>query len=499
MDVRTDSARPWLVVTGLHRRRGPSRRPATWYAGVAVVGVCLLCLVVLPVAGIAVTALSAGWRELWAPLQSPIGRAALGLSLAAAFTAAVVNTVAGTLLALALERTSVPGRGLLNALVDLPLAIPTTVAGLMLLELYSPVQPVGRWLAAHHVAVAYARAGVVLAMVFVTLPYAVRSVQPLLESLDRRAEEAAWTLGAGPWRTFWRVVLPALAPGVVSGFFLTFSRAVAEFGAVVVISGNLPLRTEVAPVYLYGLLENDDPAGAAAVSLYLLAASLLALAVTGWLQRRWGSRAAAPGGFAGVESRGRVAHAALAAGRWPARRWAFGALAWLWWGLVCLLPVAGLAKAGLAGGVAGFWAACTRPDAVAALRLSAWVTAWTTLLNLVLGLWTAVLLSRHRFRGRRLLAALADLPFALSPVIAGASLLVAYGPRSVLGGWLSQAGVRLMFAVPGMVLATLMVTYPMVVRELVPVLAAASRAQEEAAWTLGGGRGRPNRRKPGKL
>jgi sulfate transport system permease protein len=207
--------------------------------------------------------------------------AALKLTLISSAIVAAVNAVAGTAVAWVLVRDRFRGRRLVDALIDLPFALPTIVAGLTLLALYGPKGPVG-------VDVAFSRAAVVLALLFVTLPFVVRSVQPVIEELDPEAEEAARSLGAGELTVLRRVVLPALLPAIVSGAGLALGRALGEFGSVVLISGNLPYETEVASVFVFGRIETGDVTGAAAVSVVLLAASLLVLTALSRLSRpRW--------------------------------------------------------------------------------------------------------------------------------------------------------------------------------------------------------------------
>jgi sulfate/thiosulfate transport system permease protein len=195
---------------------------------------------------------------------------ALELSLGISLAVAAVNAVFGTLIAWVLVRDSFPGQGIVNALVDLPFALPTIVAGLVLLVLYGRNSPVG-------IDIAYTRWAILAALLFVTLPFVVRSVQPVLMELDTEMEEAAISLGARDSQVFTRIVLPNLRPAIVSGAALAFARAVGEFGSVVLISGNIPLKTQVASVYVYGQIESDDVAGAAAVSIVLLAISLAVL------------------------------------------------------------------------------------------------------------------------------------------------------------------------------------------------------------------------------
>ncbi|MCL6442713.1 MAG: sulfate ABC transporter permease subunit [Alicyclobacillus sp.] len=463
----------------------PVRRaswPLSLHAGLTAIGGFLILLVILPVGSLLVTTFQQGIAGFIDPLLSPIGAAALILSVVTGLVAAAINTVAGSAIAFALTRGRFPGRTVLNALVDLPLAIPTTVSGLMLVLLYSPVHPFGQWLTQHHIGLAYTRASIVLAMVFVTLPYAIRTIQPLIESLDGRLEEAAWTLGASRWRTLFRVVVPSVLPGIITGFFLTFSRAIAEFGTVVIVSGNLPLKTQVASVYLYGLVENDDPTGAAAVSVVMLVISLVALGIPAWLGGR--SRRQ------GAQTMATVPIKSVAAHENSPVKWLLALFAWLWIGVILILPVGNLASGALGAGWSGLVQSVMQPQALSALRLSAVVTLWTVGINLVFGVWAAVLFTRHTFPGRKIMLALADLPFSLSPVIAGLVLLFVYGPTTPIGHWLQQRDIHLVYSTPGMVMASVLVTFPLMVRELIPMLETAGVKQEEAAFTLGASRWR---------
>ena len=236
----------------------------------------LSVIVLLPLA--ALTWRAHGWDAV-AMKQSV---AALQLTLGLSLAVALVNAFAGTAIAWTLVRDRFPGQGLVNALVDLPFALPTIVAGLTLLALYGPKSPVG-------IDAAFSRWGLLLALLFVTLPFVVRTVQPVLFELDRELEEAAASLGAGSLTIFLRIVLPSILPAILSGVALAFARAVGEFGAVVLISGNLPFKTEVVSVYVFGRLESGDPGGAAAVSVVILLISFGVLLLIGAL-RRWVTR-----------------------------------------------------------------------------------------------------------------------------------------------------------------------------------------------------------------
>jgi sulfate transport system permease protein len=235
--------------------------------------------VLIPLAAVVWTSVGEGPGYFWAAVTTPDSWAALRLTVGASLVVSLVDLVLGSVIAWVLVRDSFPGKGIVDTLIDLPFALPTIVAGLVLLALYGTNSPVG-------VDIAYTRVAVVLALLFVTLPFVVRTVQPVLEELDRDMEEAAASLGARPGTIFRRIILPNLVPAMLSGTALGFTRAIAEFGSVVLISGNLPFRTEVAAVDIFGRIESDDTTAAAAVSTVLLVVALVALVVLDLVQRR---------------------------------------------------------------------------------------------------------------------------------------------------------------------------------------------------------------------
>ena len=246
----------------------------------------LSLVVLLPIAALVATGVRPGFVEA---VTAPQAKAALVFTVGVSLVVAAIDVVAGLLVAWVLVRDEFPGRGLVDALVDLPFALPTIVAGLTLLALYGQDSPLGLDLA-------YSRPGVALALLFVTLPFVVRSVQPVLAAVDREAEEAAACLGAGRWTTFRRIVLPALRPALVGGGAQAFARALGEFGSVVLISGNLPFRTEVASVVVAGQIENGAPEAAAAVAVVLLGAALMFVLLLRFLAARGAEGAASAGG-----------------------------------------------------------------------------------------------------------------------------------------------------------------------------------------------------------
>ena len=246
-------------------------------------------IVLLPLAALVWKASGIGVAGLLSLLSSPRTLAALKLSFGGAFLAALINVAAGLLVAWVLARYRFPGRRLFDALIDLPFALPTAVAGIALTALYAPNGWLGQWLAAVGVTVAYTRLGVLLAMVFVGFPFVVRTLQPVLEGLEAEVEEAAESLGAHRWQTFVRVILPMLAPTLLTGFALALARAVGEYGSVIFIAGNIPLHSEIAPLLIVQKLEQFDYAGASALGVVMLGFSFVLLVLIAWLQR-WSGR-----------------------------------------------------------------------------------------------------------------------------------------------------------------------------------------------------------------
>jgi sulfate transport system permease protein len=225
-------------------------------------------VVLIPLAAVAVKAFSGGLGSFWDAITSAVALKALGVTIAVSLLTAAIGSVMGTLIAWVLVRDRFPGKRFINALIDLPFALPTIVAGLTLLALYGPDSPFG-------VHLAYTRAAVLMALLFVTLPFVVRSVQPVLIELDREVEEAAASLGASNATTFRRIVLPALKPAIISGAALAFARSVGEIGSLVLIVG----KVQIASIVIFADIESDAPQAAAALSVVLLAISLVILLV----------------------------------------------------------------------------------------------------------------------------------------------------------------------------------------------------------------------------
>jgi sulfate transport system permease protein len=242
--------------------------------------------IVLPLTAVLAKGFEGGLGHLRAALATQGAIDAIKLTLITAAAAAIINAVFGTLIAYALVRYRFPGRKLLSSIVDVPFAIPTLVTGVMLVALYGPASPIGGFLKDHGFQVAFAPLGILLALLFVTLPFVIRTVQPVLSELDIAEEEAAYSLGAGGWTTFRKVVLPALRPAIAAGTLLAFARALGEFGAVVIIAGNITGKTLTAPVFIFQLASQFRPEDAAAVASVLFILSFAIVLITDRLVNR---------------------------------------------------------------------------------------------------------------------------------------------------------------------------------------------------------------------
>ncbi len=280
-----------MAMTASFRWREPSILPGFGLAlGVTVTALSLIVLI--PLTGLFAKAAGAGPADIWAVATSPRTLAALRLSFAGALVAALVNTVFGLVLAWVLVRYRFPGKRIIDAMVDLPFALPTAVAGIALTTLYAPNGWVGQFLTPLGIKVAFTPLGIVIALVFVGLPFVVRTVQPVMEEIDREVEEAAATLGATRFQTISRVLLPGLAPAVLTGFALAFARGVGEYGSVIFIAGNIPYVSEIAPLLIVIRLEefNYPAATAIAAVMLILSFSLLFVInlIQSWSRRRYG-------------------------------------------------------------------------------------------------------------------------------------------------------------------------------------------------------------------
>lgn len=244
----------------------------------------LSLIVLLPLSALVVTTLSMDWSAFWQATTSPRVLASYRLTFGAAFLAASLNLVMGLLLAWVLVRYSFPGKRILDALIDLPFALPTAVAGISLTALFAGNGWVGQLLEPLGIHVAFTPAGVVVALIFITIPFVVRTVQPVLEEAEKELEEAATCLGATPFQTFYKVILPTILPALLTGFAMAFARAIGEYGSVIFIAGNMPMVSEITSLIIIGKLEQYDVAGATAVAMVMLISSFIMLLLINLLQ-----------------------------------------------------------------------------------------------------------------------------------------------------------------------------------------------------------------------
>jgi sulfate transport system permease protein len=272
-------------VTTVIRERIPGGRLAL---GLSLTYLCLLVLV--PLAGLVLRSATLSWTEFWTAVSSPRALAAYRVTFGTAVAAAAINAVFGAIAAWVLVRYRFPGRKLLDAMVDLPFALPTAVAGIALTAIYSPQGWIGATASAYNVKIAYTQLGIVMALIFVGLPFVVRTVQPVLQDVEAELEEAAASLGATRGQTMLRVIGPAVLPALLTGFTLALARGIGEYGSIVFISGNLPMKTEVSTLLIMTKLEQYDYGGAAAIGVVMLLLSFVLLLAINLLQA-WARRA----------------------------------------------------------------------------------------------------------------------------------------------------------------------------------------------------------------
>jgi sulfate transport system permease protein len=254
----------------------------------------LSLIVLVPLSALVLRTAAMPWERFWDTVTDPRVVASYRLTFGASLIGAAVNAVFGFVVAWTLVRYRFPGRKLLDALVDLPFALPTAVSGIALTAIFAKTGWIGRYLDSWGIQAAFSPLGVVIALTFIGLPFVVRTLQPALEELDSEAEEAAASLGASRWQTFWRVIVPLVLPALLTGFALSFARALGEYGSVVFISGNMPMRTEITSLLIITKLEQYDYAGATAIALVMLLTSFVLLLAINLLQR-WATRGSQEG------------------------------------------------------------------------------------------------------------------------------------------------------------------------------------------------------------
>ena len=412
---------------------------------------------------------------------------AFGTSILCSFIAAVINSFFGLILAWTLVRYSFPGKRIIDGLIELPFALPTAVAGITLSKMYSTAGELGSPLSRLGIKVSYTHIGLTLALVFIGIPFVVRTVQPVLEKLNSAYEETAYIMGAGPFTAFRRVILPELKGAFLAGFGLALARGIGEYGSVIYISGNSAKeKTQVISYIIMQKLNYMDYEGATAIALVMLIISFTLLLLINGAQilaarRSSGMYEVAPETTSDVLPVSKVA------------RYANILISVVFVFLMLVMPLISVIRNSLAKGFPFYFKTLSTPTVLSALKVTVIATATALIVNTFFGIIASFALTRFEFKGKHILGALIDIPFSISPVIAGLSFIMMFGRL----GWAYPileainktlgTDIKIVFALPGVVLATIFVTFPFISREIIPVLNAVGTDEEEAAAAMGAG------------
>jgi sulfate/thiosulfate transport system permease protein len=447
--------------------------------------VYLSLIVLIPLSAVFLKTAALSWDQFWTVATSPRVVASYKVTFGTSLIAATLNAVFGFIFAWVLVRYTFPGKRFIDALVDLPFALPTAVAGIALTALYAPNGWIGSLLEPYGIKVAFTPLGILIALTFIGLPFVVRTVQPVLEDLDTEVEEVAASLGANRWHTFYNVIAPTVLPALLTGFGLAFARAIGEYGSVIFIAGNIPMVSEITPLLIISKLEQYDYTGATAI-----AGDLVHVA----------ARPERPAGLDRAPHRERPLMAGTVSAQWmnPARfeeKSATRETPWVKWTLIgigltffavfLLLPLVSVFVEAFRKGWHVYLVSMVEADALSAIWLTLAIAAIAVPVNLVFGVAAAWTIAKFEFRGKQLLTTLIDLPFSVSPVIAGLIYVLIFGAQGWFGPSLAAHDIKIIFAVPGIVLATVFVTFPFIARELIPLMEVQGKEEEEAATVLG--------------
>ena len=410
---------------------------------------------------------------------------AFGTSILCSFIAAIINSIFGLILAWTLVRYEFLGKRIVDGLIELPFALPTAVAGITLSKMYSTTGELGQPLSALGIKVSYTHIGLTLALVFIGIPFVVRTVEPVLEKLNRSYEETAYIMGAGPFTAFRRVILPELKGALLAGFGLALARGIGEYGSVIYISGNSAKeKTQVISYIIMQKLNYTDYEGATAIALVMLLISFVLLLMINGAQILSARRSSGT-----YEIAQETASETL-----PVSRFAKNfniAISFIFVFIMLILPLLSVIRNSLSKGLTFYVNTLTTGTVLSALRVTLIATVFALIVNTFFGIVASFALTRFSFRGKHILGALIDIPFSISPVIAGLSFIMMFGRlgwaypilesiNNVLG-----TNIKIVFAVPGVVLATIFVTFPFISREIIPVLNSIGTDEEEAAAAMG--------------
>ena len=453
--------------------------------------VTMLSLIVLiPLASVLVYALKLSPSEFFRLVTKPNILHAFRTSILCSLVAALINCIFGVIIAWVLVKYDFPGKRILDGCIELPFALPTAVAGITLSKMYSETGIIGKPLASLGIKVSYTHLGLIIALIFIGIPFVIRAVQPVLEKLDGQYEEAAFMLGASRMQTFYKVIIPELRPAILTGFGLAFARGIGEYGSVIYISGNSAReQTQVVSYVIMQKLNYTDYDSAAAIALVLLILSFLILLFLNIIQIRQAKRTG--GGTSTVAFEGDMTSSFRKERESRGARRFLIAVSALFLILMLVLPLISVIRNSLAEGFSFYLASLRTETVLSALKVTLIATVIAVAVNTFFGIMASWLLTRFQFRGKQLLTTLIDIPFSISPVIAGLAFIMTFGRLGWAWPLIEKfnahfgTDVRIVFAIPGVVLATIFVTFPFVSRELIPVLNAQGSDEEEAAALMG--------------
>lgn len=439
-----------------HRKRRKSVIPG-FGLSFGIVMAVLGLIVIIPLCSLVVFSAKLTFSEFWETITRPRVLSSYKVSLLTALIASLINAVMGVVLAWVLVRYKFPGKRIMDGIIELPFALPTAVAGIALTHLTVKNGWIGGLFAKAGIDIAYTRVGITVALVFIGIPFVVRSVQPMLEKVDREYEEAAAIFGASRIQIFWRVIIPELIPSIVAGFTMAFARSLGEYGSVVFIAGNTPYETEITPLLIMSELQEYDYASATSIALVMLVIAFVILLINAIIQSRTS----------------RIV------------KWLLIGLCAVFLVVLLVLPLIYVVVTAIRDGWNAYVKAVTDTYAVKAILLTLEVVGITVVINTIFGVFAAWIITKFTFKGKKVISTLIDLPLAISPIIAGLIFVLTFGRQSFLYPYIEKAGVQIIFAVPGIVLATIFVTFPFISREIIPVLTAAGTDEEEAAAMMG--------------
>ena len=441
------------------------------------VTITMLSIVVLiPLASLVVYSSQLGLKEFFEVITRRRVLSSFYVSFITALIASVINGVMGLIIAWVLVRYEFPGKKVMDGMLELPFALPTAVAGISLTSLTSDNGLIGSFFARFGIRIAYTKVGITFALIFVGIPFVARAVQPVLEKLDGSYEEAAKVMGAKPGYIFRRVILPELLPPLLTGTGLAFGRCLGEYGSVVFIAGNRPFETEITPLIIMSELQEYDYTSATSIALVMLVVSFLLLFILNLMQARNSRRLR--GGTCLMNSNKSKTESKFV-------KYSLIGISAVFLFVMLVLPLLVVVTEALKKGWQVYIEAVTDSYTVAALFLTLKATLAAVVCNTIVGLCAAWAVTRFQFKGKKILTTLIDVPVTVSPIIAGLIYLLVFGKQSILYPYLQKAGIQIVFAVPGIILATVFVTFPFVYRELLPVLESIGTDEEEAAALMG--------------